>query len=165
MLLHAAGRPREAVAAYHRVLAAPGDRYFASLDRGVTGFKAHQNLAAAHADLGEWAEAEAAWRAVVRDAPGYRAGWRGWGEFLVLRDRLAEADELARGLGADPALALEGHVLAGRVAAARGTDPRPGPRGSARPRGPPRTRNRSGSWPANTSRPGPTNRPHACSGP
>ncbi len=123
VLLHGAGRPREAVAAYHQVLAAPGDRYFASLDRGVAGFKAHQNLAAAHADLGEWAEAEAAWRAVVRDAPAYRAGWRGWGEFLVLRDRLAEADELARRLGADPALAVEGHVLAGRVAAARGDAP------------------------------------------
>lgn len=118
--LHATGRLREAVAAYERVLSASGPRYFTSLDRGVGGFKARANLAAVHADLGEWDEAETLLRTVTAEEPNYRPGWRGLGDLLVRRGRLDDATALADRLAADPRRAAEGHLLAGRVARARG---------------------------------------------
>jgi glycosyltransferase involved in cell wall biosynthesis len=45
ILLHELGRSREAVAAYLDVLENKGERYFTSVDRGIRGFKARQNLA------------------------------------------------------------------------------------------------------------------------
>ncbi|WP_227255103.1 glycosyltransferase [Frigoriglobus tundricola] len=118
--LHATGRLREAVAAYERVLAGGGPRYFTSLDRGVAGFKARANLAAVHADLGEWDPAERLLRAVTAEEPNYRPGWQGLGDLLLRRGRLDAAGAVAAELVGRPRLAAEGHLLAGRVAVARG---------------------------------------------
>lgn len=118
--LHATGRLRESAAAYELVLSANGPRYFTSLDRGVTGFKARGNLAAVYADLGEWDRAEGLLRGVTADEPNYRPGWQGLGDLLVRRRRLDEAAEVAARLVAEPRLAAEGHLLAGRVAVAHG---------------------------------------------
>ena len=114
------GRPADAAAAYERVLAGGGGRYFASIDRGIDGFKARANLAAVYADLGRWSDAESLLRAVVAEVPAYRPGWRGLGALLVRRGRVGEAEELVGRLAADPQLAAEGHLLAARVASDRG---------------------------------------------
>ena len=118
--LHAVGRLREAVAAYERVLSGAGERYFTSIDRGVAGFKARGNLAAVHADLGEWEKAERLLRSVTAEAPNYREGWVGLGDLLVRRGRLDEAGGIPTRLAAHPKLAAEGHFLTARVATARG---------------------------------------------
>jgi GT2 family glycosyltransferase/tetratricopeptide (TPR) repeat protein/2-polyprenyl-3-methyl-5-hydroxy-6-metoxy-1,4-benzoquinol methylase len=118
--LHAAGRLREAVTAYGRVLSPTGARYFTSLDRGVAGFKARANLAAVHADLGEWDRAESLLRDVTAEEPNYRPAWRGLGDLLVRRGGIDDATDLAKRLAANPQLAAEGHLLAGRVARVRG---------------------------------------------
>lgn len=120
ILLHEAGRLPEAARAYERLLATGHNgRYFSSMDRGLCGYKARQNLAAVYADLGEWDRVESEWRAVVADAPDYRTGWRGLGEVL-LRRKVAEAQELADRLTGRPGLRAEGLLLAGRVAIAQG---------------------------------------------
>ncbi len=126
VLLHELHRLDEARRAYLDVLECRDDRHFSSVDRGLDGFKARQNLAVVAADMGDFAEAERQWRRVVEEVPGYRAGWRGLGEALVLGGRLAEAQELAgRMLSHAPARA-EGRllrhrlaVLAGRIGEAR----------------------------------------------
>ena len=45
------------------------ERHFSSVDRGLTGFKARQNLAVLAGDMGDLAEAERQWREVVREVP------------------------------------------------------------------------------------------------
>ncbi|HEX4606664.1 MAG TPA: glycosyltransferase, partial [Urbifossiella sp.] len=90
MLLHETGRLREAAEAYRRVLAGGPARYFTSVDRGIRGYKARQNLAAVYADLGDWAGAEAEWRVVTAEVPRYRPGWRGLGEVLLQQGKIEE---------------------------------------------------------------------------
>lgn len=120
VLLHETGFPREAARAYEEVLGHRGERHFSSLDRGIVGFKARQNLAVVASDLGDLAGAEEQWRAVVREVPGYRPGWRGLGEALLRQGKVGEAEEAAALLAGDAALRVEGLVLGGRVAAACG---------------------------------------------
>ncbi|WP_020471398.1 glycosyltransferase [Zavarzinella formosa] len=115
VLLHATGNLAEAAAAYERVLNRPRDRYFTSVDRGISGFKARQNLALAWAERGEHARAESEWRQIIGEVPEYSAGWRGLGESLAAQQNHAALTEtLAQmktinGLDGDVSL-LEGLV-------------------------------------------------------
>jgi tetratricopeptide (TPR) repeat protein len=120
VLLHEAGRLRDSVAAYEQVLAHRGERYFTSVDRGIGGFKARQNLAVIYGELGDSDRAEEAWRAVTKEAPEYRLGWRGYGEFLVRYRKIDEAAAVATQLIGNPRTAIEGHLLTGMVEDARG---------------------------------------------
>jgi GT2 family glycosyltransferase/tetratricopeptide (TPR) repeat protein len=119
-LLHDLGRWDEAVRAYLDVLANHEERHFSSIDRGLTGFKARQNLAVVYTDLGDLERAEEQWRQVTREAPRYRTGWRGLGDMLLRRGRLEEAEALAKQCQTDPALRVEGRLLESRLALARG---------------------------------------------
>lgn len=114
-LLQEAGRLAEAADGYRDLLGPQRERYFTSVDRGITGFKARQSLALVYQDQGDWAAAEAEWRKVTEEAPGYRPGWRGLGDALLHSGRLAEALELANRLSADVRLKAEGHLLRGRA--------------------------------------------------
>ena len=113
------GRFAEARAAYLSVLNDPGDRHFASVDRGLTGFKARQNLAVLATSMGDLAEAERQWREVVREAPRYRQGWRGLGETLIQEQRLADAEKIADELMKNAPVRAEGLLLKSRVALAQ----------------------------------------------
>jgi tetratricopeptide (TPR) repeat protein len=120
VLLHDLGQWEEARRAYLAVLQPAGERHFTSVDRGLGGFKARQNLAVLAADRGDLAESERWWREVVREVPGYRPGWRGLGETLLGAGRLATAEALAEELKRDATLRIEGMLLEGRLALARG---------------------------------------------
>jgi GT2 family glycosyltransferase/2-polyprenyl-3-methyl-5-hydroxy-6-metoxy-1,4-benzoquinol methylase/Tfp pilus assembly protein PilF len=91
ILLHERGRLEEAVRAYQDLLQTAEERHFTSVDRGLRGFKARQNLALVYEDLGELARAEEQWRRVVEERPGYRPGWRGLGEVLLRQGQTQEA--------------------------------------------------------------------------
>jgi GT2 family glycosyltransferase/tetratricopeptide (TPR) repeat protein/2-polyprenyl-3-methyl-5-hydroxy-6-metoxy-1,4-benzoquinol methylase len=120
VLLHELGRPEEAVRAYRDVLENREERHFASVDRGLAGFKARQNLAVVFTDMGRLAEAEREWRNVVSEMPAHRAGWRGLGEILLRRGRVEEASALAGEMSRRAALRVEGSLLRSRVALAMG---------------------------------------------
>jgi GT2 family glycosyltransferase/tetratricopeptide (TPR) repeat protein len=120
ILFHEEGRLEEAAAAYRAILGGGGRRYFASMDRGICGFKARQNLALVYADQGDLGRAEEQWRLVVQEAPRHRPGWRGLGELLLRRGNAPDAAALADRLLADEALRAEGELLHGQVAAAAG---------------------------------------------
>ena len=97
VLLHELGRLEEARRAYLDVLEHRDERHFTSVDRGLDGFKARQNLAVVSADMGDFAEAERQWRRGRRArCPRYRAGWRGLGEALIRGGRFAEAARAGR---------------------------------------------------------------------
>ena len=92
VVLHESGRYDEARQAYGDVLRNGEERHFASLDRALTGFKAHQNLAVIARDKGDLVEAVREWREVVRAAPQYRVGWRGLGDTLVRAGQIEDAE-------------------------------------------------------------------------
>ena len=120
VLLHEMGRLAEARRAYLDVLGNGDDRHFSSVDRGLNGFKAHQNLAVVATEMGDLAEAERHWREVVREAPGYRPGWRGLAETLIGRGLFAEAGELAEELMRNGPHHVEGLLIKSRIALALG---------------------------------------------
>jgi len=120
VLLQELGNPAEAVRAYRDVLANHEARHFNSIDRGVTGFKARQNLAVAYTDLGDLRQAEEEWRQVTREMPCYRAGWRGLGEVLLRAGRYQEVRTVAEQCLREPGLRSEGWLLRSRLALAVG---------------------------------------------
>jgi GT2 family glycosyltransferase/tetratricopeptide (TPR) repeat protein/2-polyprenyl-3-methyl-5-hydroxy-6-metoxy-1,4-benzoquinol methylase len=120
VLLHDTGYLAEAERAYMGVLNNHEERHFASLDRGIKGFKSLQNLAVLYTDMGRFAEAERVWREVIRQVPTYRAGWRGLGDALLRQNKGAEALALAEELIRSDQRRAEGCLLKSRVAAARG---------------------------------------------
>jgi tetratricopeptide (TPR) repeat protein len=120
VLLHEMGRFAEAKRSYLDVLGNGDDRHFSSVDRGLNGFKAHQNLAVVTTEMGDLAEAERHWREVVREAPGYRPGWRGLAETLIGRAQFADAGALAEELVRNGPHRVEGLLLKSRVAVTLG---------------------------------------------
>jgi GT2 family glycosyltransferase/tetratricopeptide (TPR) repeat protein/SAM-dependent methyltransferase len=123
ILLHAAGRLPESVQAYQELLATDEDRHFASLDRGIRGFKARHNLALVYEDMGDLARAEEEWRLVVEEVAHYRPGWRGLGNVLLRQGKHQEAGELADRLLSTDGVRAEGRLLKGQLAAAQGDLP------------------------------------------
>jgi tetratricopeptide (TPR) repeat protein len=115
VLLHEIGRLAEARNAYLSVLSEGDDRHFSSVDKGLNGFMAHQNLAVVATDMGDLAEAERRWSEVICEAPKYRQGWRGLGDTLIREQRLADAEKLAAELAQDGALRPEGLLLKSRL--------------------------------------------------
>ena len=120
VVLHDLGRLEEAVRAYHAVLEIREERHFSSVDRGLAGFKARQNLAVVLGEMGRFDAAEQQWRAVVSEVPTYRAGWRGLVDSLLHRGRLEEARKLAEELGEKTALQVDAFLLRSRLAMAAG---------------------------------------------
>jgi glycosyltransferase involved in cell wall biosynthesis/tetratricopeptide (TPR) repeat protein/2-polyprenyl-3-methyl-5-hydroxy-6-metoxy-1,4-benzoquinol methylase len=120
VLLHELGRLEEARRAYSAALTDGEERHFSSVDRALTGFKAHQNLAVVASDMGDLAAAEIEWRDVVCAAPRYRQGWRGLGETLIRAGRFPDAETIAEELARDEAIRTEGLLLKSRVAIAKG---------------------------------------------
>jgi FkbM family methyltransferase len=121
ILLHEDRRFDEAAAGYLSILEGTNPRYFSSVDRGILGFKARQNLALVYADQGDLARCEEQWRLVVREAPRHRPGWHGLAEVLLRRGKSAEVAVLAERLMNDRTLRIDGLLLRGRVAAANGS--------------------------------------------
>jgi len=120
VLLHELGRLQEATQAYSAVLTNGEERHFSSVDRALTGFKVHHNLAVVATDMGDLVAAEHEWREVVRAAPRYRQGWRGLGETLIRAGRFLDAETIAEELAGDEAIRTEGLLLKSRVAVAKG---------------------------------------------
>jgi tetratricopeptide (TPR) repeat protein len=115
VLLHELGRYEESVRAYLDVMRSNEERHFSSLDSGIKGFKARQNLAVVYTDMGELAKAERQWRQVVHDEPKYRPGWRGLGDVLLKRGKAKEALAMSEQLLKDIVLKAEGTLLRSRV--------------------------------------------------
>jgi tetratricopeptide (TPR) repeat protein len=80
---HRLGRPADAVAFYRDAMQPPAQRAFASVDRGISSYKALFNMAAAMLDLGDVGGAEQAYREVVRLAPDWEPGRRALADFLA----------------------------------------------------------------------------------
>lgn len=120
MLAHAVGNLRESARLYIELLREPAPkRHFASIDMGLTGFKARQNLAIVFEEQELFDLAEREWRRIVAERATYLPAHVGLVECLLRRGEAAEAaariDVLRRGKHT----AAEGIRLAARLAEMR----------------------------------------------
>jgi GT2 family glycosyltransferase/tetratricopeptide (TPR) repeat protein len=120
ILDHRLKRFTEAVHAYRQVLGYRGERHFASIDRGIVGFKTRHNLALVFEDQGDWLQAEEQWRLAVGEVPGYRDGWRGLFENLLHQRKFSAVEELLERLRSQPRWLPEVRRLEALLAQARG---------------------------------------------
>ncbi|HJT75610.1 MAG TPA: tetratricopeptide repeat protein, partial [Gemmataceae bacterium] len=118
-LLRQAGDRAGAVRALRRVLEEPEGAHFASLDTGVTGYKARHNLAVLLREEGQPAEAEAHWRAAVAEQPSFVPGWLGLAELYLADGCWPELEGIARHLVGEAGADMEADVLRARGHLAR----------------------------------------------
>ncbi len=71
MVEHQLGHLDAAILSYRTVIEAPTERHFASIDAGLTGYKARHNLAIVYEDRQQFEQAEQQWRAILKDYPEY----------------------------------------------------------------------------------------------
>ncbi len=114
------GRLDEARDVYAELLQRQGERRFASVDLGLTSFKARHNLAIVLEELGRTDDAEREWRTIVDEHPEYRPGWRALGEFLVKSGQLEGADSVAGRLERETEFGAEATLLRARASEQRG---------------------------------------------
>lgn len=123
VVLHELGRTADACTAYRAVLESDEPLHFGSIDQGIRGFKARQNLASALTDLGDLSAAEAEWRAVVNEMPDYVPGWRGLAGILHRQSKLNELHALTLRLDRRPKLRNEALLIRADLCEARGDLP------------------------------------------
>jgi tetratricopeptide (TPR) repeat protein len=114
LALRAVGDRAGAEASLRRLLEAREGDHFASVDPGLSGYKARHNLAVLCHEQGRAAEAEAQWRAAVAERPDFTPGWLGLGELSLAQGRWAELESVAQHLEAAPAGAEEAALLRAR---------------------------------------------------
>lgn len=106
-LLMLDSRWSSAIEAFERIhRAADDERFFASVDPAIKGYKSYANLAVCHSELGEKKEAIEAWRKCLHDAPGFEDAWDGiidlcqeLGDFELLDQVVDELKEKRQALG------------------------------------------------------------------
>jgi len=119
ILLGEQKRFQEAIAVYEDVLVRGEERHFTSIDAGLRSYKTRHNMATTFEDMGEFVKAEEQWRAVVREVPSFRAGWRGLSGLLLKQGKIKQAEELAAQMASDPFLAAEAAILSAHIALER----------------------------------------------
>jgi len=94
LLQHHFGYFSDSEQTYLRILSEQTDRKFASVDQGISNFKARHNLAVVYEDAGRHQEAEQQWRIIIKQYPEYIPAWRGLGENLLTQNKNEELSEL-----------------------------------------------------------------------
>jgi tetratricopeptide (TPR) repeat protein len=97
-LLREQGDPAGAEKCLRYLLHLRPSTHFASVDAGVHGIKARNQLAWACWEQGHAAEAEAAWQAVLAEQPRFAPAWQGLGELYLARGRWPELELAAEQL-------------------------------------------------------------------
>lgn len=120
LIAHRKGNLDEAASAYNSALANRDERHFSSIDRGITGYKARQNLALVYSEQGRHDLAELQWRHVIEEVPVYRPGWHGLGEALLKQQRFMTAKVELEKMPVVPSLGSEATLWRHESAKARG---------------------------------------------
>jgi tetratricopeptide (TPR) repeat protein len=120
LVCHQLGRLEEAVTAYRAALRNDDGRHFSSVDPGISGYKARQNLALVYSDSGRNELAELQWRCILEELPRYRPAWRGLCETLICQRKLATAEVISEWLSSDSQLGCESILFCHEVLKAKG---------------------------------------------
>jgi GT2 family glycosyltransferase/predicted Zn-dependent protease len=108
-----------AEACLKQLMASSPGAHFASVDAGLRGYKARQNLGVIYREQGRLADAEAEWKAVTAERPEFLPAWLALAELYLGQQRWLELDETVRHLEALPQGRLEAAVLTARGELAR----------------------------------------------
>jgi tetratricopeptide (TPR) repeat protein len=108
------GNLAAAEAALLRLLERREEAHFASLDTGLSGYKARHNLAVIYQDKGRHAEAEAQWQAALAEAPNFIPAALGLAEVYLAQERWEAFEASLARFQADPRTAVEAAVLKAR---------------------------------------------------
>jgi tetratricopeptide (TPR) repeat protein len=119
MLLQEAGDLAGAEVRLRQLVRLRPGRQFASLDAGLRGPKARQQLAEVLRARGRAEEAEAEWRTLLAEYPGYAPAWLGLAEVFRAQGRWAELQEALTQVPAGPPWETEAAVLRARACLAR----------------------------------------------
>jgi len=119
VLAHRFGDLEAAEETYRATIANNEDRHFSSVDVGITGFKAHHNLALVLVDRERLDLAELQWRLAIQDNAEFLEAWRGLVEVLMKQGKFTTAEiateQMAEVEGAaDAATALRAKVMCDR---------------------------------------------------
>ena len=95
-------------------------RRWQSTDAGLTGFKTRYALGLLYEKQGRAADAEAAWKTAMKEAPTSMPARIALGQLYVRQQRWNDADELARDLERNPEGREHGARLRGQIAMSRG---------------------------------------------
>ena len=87
ILANETGQFPEAVAAFRGAIEARESRHFSSLDPGIRGYKARNNMALAYAHQNLHDLAELQWRRILEERPLFYPAWRGLGDSLLAAGR------------------------------------------------------------------------------
>ena len=122
LVLRELGQRAEAEAVLVRLLGGSEKPHFASVDAGLRGFKARQNLAVLYQEQGRLAEAEAQWRAVARERPDFPPAWLGLAELYLGQQRWPELEEAVAHLdGVEAAVLRRGAAWRPGITGRRGS--------------------------------------------
>ena len=88
--------------------------YFASVDTGLRGCKAHHNLAVLYLKINQWAEAELHWQRALEKSPNYTPALIGLGDLYLKRARFQEFQEISGRLETNPQGKKDGELLNAR---------------------------------------------------
>ena len=119
VMYQSVGRFAEAERSYKAIFEVPRQPYFASVDGGITGYKARCNLAAVYQSLARPADAEEQLWLALEEVPAYRDAWRALLPLLVEQGKSAQAAVHAQRMAADPVTRRDGLVLLAHVHEAR----------------------------------------------
>jgi tetratricopeptide (TPR) repeat protein len=119
ILLRERGDRAGAERALVRLLTARPAPHFASVDAGLTGYKARHNLAVLCHEQGRLQEAAGHWRQALAERPDFLQGWVGVGELGLKRLDWATLEETARRMEALPGGPAEAAILRARGHMAR----------------------------------------------
>jgi GT2 family glycosyltransferase/tetratricopeptide (TPR) repeat protein len=114
ILLREKGDLAGAEVCLRRTLSAPTEGHFASLDAGLRGYKARQNLAILCQQQGRPEEAEAHFRQVVAERPEFLPGWVGMAELFLAQKQWPQLEETAEQLASIRGGEVEAGLLRAR---------------------------------------------------
>jgi tetratricopeptide (TPR) repeat protein len=115
LVLRELGDPAGAEACLLRLLKGSEGQHFASLDPGLSGYKARHNLAVVYHEQGRAAEAEAQWQAALAAQPDFSPALIGLGELYLGQGRWDELEPIAMRLHSCPATAIDSDLLRARA--------------------------------------------------
>ena len=99
----------------HQLLNSKPAAHFASVDAGLRGYKARQNLGVVYRQQGKVAEAERQWQAVLAERPDFVPAGLALGELYLTQERWTDLQATAQRLEAQPQSRMEAAVLRARA--------------------------------------------------
>lgn len=115
MIQHHFGQLTEAERYYIQAIEQRPERYFASIDDGIGGYKARHNLALVYQDMGNLDRAAQQWQLILKERPEYRPACHGLADIWLKQDRFNALGDMVQRLKSDPQSHADGFLVLARV--------------------------------------------------